>query len=132
MKYKQAKNRFIWHLLSMPVIYSMIIPLVILDIWIEAYHRICFAAYGIPYVKRGKFIRIDRHKLQYLKPFEKFNCMYCGYANGLLHYSSTIAGETEKYWCGIKHQLDEEFCEPQHHADFIPYGDEEAYRKLET
>jgi hypothetical protein len=114
----------------MPVIYSMIIPIVILDIWIEIYHRICFAAYDIPYIKRGKYIRIDRQKLKYLNFFEKFNCMYCGYANGLLHYSSVIAGETEKYWCGIKHQLEEEFCEPEHHKEFIPYGDEDAYRKI--
>ena len=55
---------------------------------------------------------------------------WCGYANGLLQYSCVIAGETEKYWCGIKHQFNEEFCEPQHHADFIQYGDEDAYRKL--
>lgn len=130
MRFKQNQNRIIWHLLSMPVIYSMIIPLVILDIWIEIYHRICFACYSIPYVKRGKYIRIDRHKLQYLKLMEKFNCMYCGYANGLLHYSSVIAAETEKYWCGIKHKQDGEFCEPEHHKDFIPYGDEEAYSKL--
>ena len=114
----------------MPVIYSMTIPLIILDLWIEIYHRICFAAYGIPYVKRGKYIRIDRQKLQYLSFLEKLNCMYCGYANGLLHYSCVIAGETEKYWCGIKHQLDGEFCEPEHHEEFIPYGDEEAYKKL--
>lgn len=130
MKFKQNQNRFVWHLLSMPVIYSMIIPLVILDIWIEIYHRICFACYGISYVKRKKYIRIDRQKLKYLSALEKFNCMYCGYANGLLHYSFTIAGETEKYWCGIKHKQDGEFCEPEHHKDFIKYGDEEAYRKL--
>ena len=130
MKYKQNNHRFVWHLLSMPVIYSMTIPLVILDLWIEIYHRICFAAYGIPYVKRGKYIRVDRQKLRYLSFLEKLNCMYCGYANGLLHYSLIIAGETEKYWCGIKHKPDSDFCEPEHHKEFIAYGDEEAYRKL--
>lgn len=56
--------------------------------------------------------------------------MYCGYANGVLHYTSVIAGETEKYWCGIKHKSDAEFIAPHHHNEFIDYGDEEAYRKV--
>jgi len=129
MKYKK-NNRLLWHLLSMPFIYSMTIPLIILDIWIEVYHRICFAAYGIHYVKRNKYIRIDRQKLKYLNIIEKLNCMFCGYANGLLHYSLVIAGETEKYWCGIKHNTDNNFVEPVHHNGFIDYNDEEAYRKL--
>jgi hypothetical protein len=56
--------------------------------------------------------------------------MYCGYANGLLHYASAIAGETEKYFCGIKHQSDPNFIEPPHHKNFVKYGDEEAFRSL--
>lgn len=114
----------------MPFIYSVTIPLVIFDIWLEVYHRICFAAYGLPYVKRSQYIRIDRQKLKYLNIIEKLNCMYCGYANGLLHYSSIIAGETEKYWCGIKHKKDNGFIEPAHHNEFIEYGDEEAFRGI--
>jgi len=109
----------------------MIVPLIILDLWIEVYHRVCFAAYGISYVKRSAYIKIDRHKLEYLNFFEKINCVYCGYANGLLQYSCVIAGETEKYWCGIKHKSDGIFIEPQHHKDFIPYGDKESYLNLE-
>lgn len=131
MKYKKDNNRLIWHLLSMPFIYSVTIPLVIFDIWLEVYHRICFTAYGLPYVKRSQYIRIDRQKLKYLNIIEKLNCMYCGYANGLLHYSSIIAGETEKYWCGIKHKKDNGFIEPAHHNEFIEYGDEEAFRSIQ-
>lgn len=130
MQFKKHKSRFFRHSISAPFIYSMIIPLILLDIWIEAYHRVAFATYGINYVKRKKYIKIDRHKLQYLTFFEKLNCMYCGYANGLLQYSATIAGETEKYWCGIKHKLDENFIEPEHHKEFLQYGDEESYIKL--
>ncbi|MFN8115287.1 MAG: hypothetical protein U0W65_04195 [Bacteroidia bacterium] len=132
MKSKQHKNRIIFQIPVMPVIYSLIIPIVVLDIWVEVYHRICFWAYGIPYVKRSEYIKIDRHKLSYLDAFEKLNCMYCGYVNGLLHYVSTIAGETEKYWCGIKHQQDPKFHAPAHHKDFLEYGDAEAYRKLQN
>lgn len=130
MQFKKYNKRFFRHSISAPFIYSMIIPLIILDIWIEAYHRVAFATYGIDYIKRKKYIKIDRHKLKYLNFFEKLNCMYCGYANGLLNYSCKIAGETEKYWCGIKHKFDENFIEPEHHNDFIPYGDEESYMKL--
>ena len=130
MKSKQHKDRIIFQIPVMPLIYSLIIPIVVLDIWVEIYHRICFWAYGIPYVKRHNYVKIDRHKLSYLDYFEKLNCMYCGYVNGLLHYVSAIAGETEKYWCGIKHKPDADFLEPVHHKDFINYGDEDAYRKL--
>jgi hypothetical protein len=130
MKSKQHQNRLIYQIPVMPVIYSLIIPIILLDIWVEIYHRICFLAYGIPYVIRKNYIKIDRHKLSYLSNFEKLNCMYCGYVNGLLQYSSVIAGETEKYWCGIKHQADSNFQAPAHHKDFIEYGDKEAYQKL--
>jgi len=130
MNSKQHKDRIIFQIPVMPLIYSLIIPIIVLDIWVEIYHRVCFWAYGIAYVKRGNYIKIDRHKLSYLDYFEKLNCMYCGYVNGLLHYASAIAGETEKYWCGIKHKADADFQEPAHHKGFIAYGDEEAYRKL--
>ncbi len=57
--------------------------------------------------------------------------MYCGYANGLLAYVGKIAAETEKYWCGIKHDRSiGELIEPEHHKDFIEYNDEEAYKEI--
>lgn len=131
MEFKHySGRRFFSHLLSAPVIYSMIIPLVILDFCFEVYHRICFALYGIAYIERSRYIKIDRYRLSYLKPIEKINCMYCGYANGLLHYVSVICAETERYWCGIKHSKDKNFIPPEHHKDFLPYGDERAYKKF--
>lgn len=130
MHSRKIKDRSLFHILTSPVIYSLIVPFLVIDIWVEIYHRVCFTAYRIPYVSRSKYIRIDRHKLAYLNPFEKLNCMYCGYINGLVHYVSVIAGETEKYWCGIRHKADPEFIEPAHHRDFLPYGDEEAFRNF--
>ena len=57
--------------------------------------------------------------------------MYCGYINGLYTYAVQIAGETEKYWCGIKHQKDgSDFVEPKHHSEFLEYGDERAYKAI--
>jgi len=115
------------HLLAAPFIYFQIIPLIFSDISTEIYHRICFPLYGLPYVKRGKYIKIDRHKLSYLTTFEKINCVYCGYGNGLLHYLSAIAGESEKYWCGIAHAKRAGFIPQEHQKDFLPYGDKKAF-----
>ncbi|RME14097.1 MAG: hypothetical protein D6801_09880, partial [Alphaproteobacteria bacterium] len=53
-------------LLTAPVIYSLIVPLVVLDIWVSLYQWICFPAYGIARVRRRDFIAIDRHHLAYL------------------------------------------------------------------
>ena len=129
MDYKDDKKRIPLWLLSGPFVYVMIVPLVILDIFAEIYHRICFFLYGIPYVSRKKYIKIDRHKLKYLWWFDKINCAYCGYANGLLRYTAEIAARTEKYWCGIKHKKDPEFNEPEHHKNFEEYGDKDNYKK---
>lgn len=125
--YKHEERRIPWQLLTAPVIYAMIVPVVIFDLCLEIYHRICFPSYGIPYVRRGDHIRIDRHKLSYLDPIDKMNCLYCSYINGLMHYASEIAARTEKYWCGIKHRQGGGFKEPEHHKDFLPYGDEKAF-----
>lgn len=38
-----------------------------------------------------------------------------------------IFARTEEYWCGIQHQDDPEFNAPEHHVDFLPYGDEEEF-----
>jgi hypothetical protein len=108
----------------------MIIPVVISDIWIEIYHRICFPLYGIPYVKRSNYIRItDRAKLPYLSWPERLSCAYCGYVNGWLHYASAIAGETEKYWCAIAHLEERGYKPAEHEKDFVKYGDKEGFSK---
>ena len=105
----------------------MIVPLVILDLFFTIYHIICFPLFGIPLVKRSDYIKIDRHKLSYLKFDEKIYCAYCGYGNGLLYYCWVIAGKTEKYWCGIKHNRDDGFVESPHHKDFLEYGNEKEF-----
>jgi len=130
MEYKKYPERFFRHTISMPFIYAMIIPLILFDICLEIYHQICFRLYKISIVDRSKYIKIDRQKLEYLTRWERLNCAYCGYANGLMHYASVIAGETEKYWCGIKHAKDPNFIPPVHHKDFIEYDDEEGYKNF--
>ena len=123
-------ERWVRHFLAAPFIYASFVPLVLLDIWLELYHRVCFPLYGIPYVQRARYFKYDREKLPYLTPIDQINCKYCAYANGLLRYATVIAGETEKYWCGIQHQKDPNFIPPEHHKDFLPYGDEKALKEF--
>ena len=129
MEYRRHPERFLRHLLSVPFIYILVLPLIVLDIFIELYKQICFRLYGIELIKRRDYIRIDRHKLSYLNLIEKINCAYCGYANGLLNYAVAIAGATEKYWCGIKHRKYRGFVEPAHHENFLKYGDKKSFKR---
>lgn len=130
MEFKKHKNRFFKHLIATPFIYAVFLPLLLLDVFTEIYHRVCYPLYGFRYVKRSDYIRIDRHKLRYLNVFEKINCVYCGYANGLAQYFVRIASDTEKYWCGIRHKPGGTFNEPKHHKKLLAYNDEEAYREF--
>jgi hypothetical protein len=119
------------NILAGPVIYSMIVPLALLDAWATLYQHICFRAYGIPRVARKTFIVVDRQHLAYLNFIEKLNCIYCGYGNGVIAYAREIASRTEQYWCPVKHAL--RIRDPhQRYLKFLEYGDAEGYRvKLE-
>ncbi len=133
MRYKKHPELLLRNFLSIPFIFSMIIPIVILDIFLEIYHNIAFRLYKIPLIKRRNYIKIDRHKLKYLSLLDKFGCTYCGYVNELLMYASAVSRETEKYWCGIKHKEDKDnntFHIPLYHKDFLEYGDEESYKNI--
>lgn len=128
MKFRHHPERGLRHLASGPFLYAMIFPLILLDLSMEVYHRICFPLYGIPYVKRSRYIVFDRHKLSYLTFLEKMSCEYCAYANGLLFYAATIAAETEKYWCSVKHAGKKDFVPPPHHSRFLGYNDKEEFQ----
>ncbi|MBL7021837.1 hypothetical protein ISR92_00715 [Patescibacteria group bacterium] len=127
MKFLRVKYRHIKHIPVQLFIFLPIIPILVLDFFIELYHKISFPIYGYPYIKREEYIVIDRHKLSYLNLRQKLACMYCGYANGVMAYWVRIAGETEKYWCGIKHGSVNGFKEPEHHEGFVNYGDEQEF-----
>ena len=114
------------YILSAPVIYGMIIPLVILDLSITFYQHICFRIYGIPRVQRTDYLVIDRHHLAYLNAIEKFNCTYCGYGNGLIEYAREVVGRTEQYWCPLKHA--QRTLDPHNRTlKYCDYGDAEAW-----
>lgn len=130
MEYKRHPERLMNHFIAGPIVYALAVPLVILDISLEIYHRICFPLYGIPFVPRKSYFRFDRARLPYLTMWEKINCQYCSYANGLLLYASVIAGETEQYWCSIRNKNTEGFIEPEHHNTFLHYGDKKEFKKF--
>ena len=116
------------HLLLAPVIYSLIVPIALLDAWITLYQTICFPLFGIARVRRDAYIALDRHHLAYLNVIEKANCDYCGYANGVLAYVREVAGRTEQYWCPIRHG--KRVRAPHlHYKEFVDYGDAAGYQQ---
>lgn len=113
--------------LTAPVIYSLIVPLLLLDLFVTLYHAICFPVYGIAKVRRTDYFAFDRRHLAYLNVLEKINCAYCSYANGLIAYVREVAGRTEQYWCPIKHAV--KISDPhRRYYEFLEYGDAEGYR----
>jgi hypothetical protein len=115
--------------LSAPIIYSLIVPIALLDLCITAYQRICFPAYGIACVRRSAYIVLDRHHLAYLNAIEKLNCMYCSYANGVFAYVREVAGRTEQYWCPIRHA--KRVIAPHvHYREFVEYGNAGQYKQM--
>lgn len=114
-------------ILSAPLIYALIIPLVLLDLFITVYQTVCFPIYGIPRVHRRDYLIFDRHHLGYLNLIEKLNCAYCSYANGLIGYVREIASRTEQHWCPIKHAR-RVIGAHAAYAAFEDFGDAEGYR----
>ena len=55
---------------SAPIIYSVALPFLLLDLWVTLYQWICFPIYGIPYVRRSDYVALDRRKLGYLNGIE--------------------------------------------------------------
>ena len=112
--------------LTSPVIYSVILPIALLDAFLSGYQRICFPIYGIPRVRRRDYVLDDRHRLAYLNPIERMNCLYCGYANGVIAYAREVASRTEQYWCPIK-QARRVRTPHDRYPRFLEYGDAEGY-----
>lgn len=117
----------ILHLLSAPVIWSVLIPAVILDGFVSLYQWVCFPIYKITKVKRSDYIIIDRHRLGYLNAIEKLNCLYCSYFNGLMGYVSEVAARTEQYWCPIRHASRMKSIHSRYQK-FFEYGDSTRFR----
>ena len=116
------------NILTAPVIYSGIIPFLLLDLFVTVYQAICFPIYGIPKLRRADYLIFDREELPYLNIIEKFNCFYCSYANGLASYMRETGARTEQYWCPIKHARRIRDAH-EHYNKFFEFGDAESFAK---
>jgi len=130
-KMRKGWLRFLWDaprfsLVTAPVIYSLAIPLLLLDAWLWFYQTLCFPSYGIPKVERSRYVLLDRRHLRYLNWIERVNCDYCGYANGLVAFAREVTARTEQYFCPIKHASR---CAGPHarYHDFSDFGDAESF-----
>lgn len=136
---KLKTNLFRWlvtdrpqNLITGPLIYGMIIPLVMLDICVSFYQSVCFPIYGIIKVRRADYLVFDRRHLGFLNLIEKFHCTYCEYANGLMSYMTEILARTEQYFCPIKHARKVLHAHSRYQR-FLNYGDADDYQaKLES
>lgn len=112
--------------LTAPIIYGMIVPLVFADLCVSFYQATCFPIYKIAKVKRRDYIVYDHRHLAYLNFFEKFHCLYCSYANGVLSYAREIVARTEQYFCPIKH-AHKILQAHERYRQFLSYGDADDY-----
>jgi hypothetical protein len=135
-RHKELKSRLSRYVLgarplfviTSPVIYSLIVPLVLLDVLVWLYQWVCFPVYGIARVRRRDYLILDRHQLAYLNAIEKINCAYCSYATGLISYVREVTSRTEQYWCPIKHAR-RIVGMHERYAKYSDYGDAESYHK---
>jgi len=116
------------NLITGPIIYSMIIPLLITDFFVSFYQFTCFPIYGIKRVRRSDYIVYDRLQLNYLNFIEKFHCTYCAYGNGMIAYVSEVIARTEQYFCPIKHAR-KILGTHSRYDRFLEYGDAVDYEK---
>ncbi len=113
--------------LTAPVIYLLVVPFALLDLFITIYQVVCFPVYGIPKVRRRDYLVFDRRYLAYLNVLEKLNCAYCSYVNGLIGYVREIGSRTEQFWCPIKHAR-KLVGTHSGYDRFSEFGDADAYR----
>jgi hypothetical protein len=131
-RFRTGLIKYLWtadirSFLAAPFLYFLIIPFLILDLFVTIYQGICFPLFGIAKTKREDFIVFDRAHLAYLNFFEKINCAYCSYANGLIAYIREIGGKTEQYWCPIKYAKKAYLGHP-YYKNFLDYGDAISYQ----
>ena len=113
--------------LTAPVIYALLMPILLLDLSITIYQHICFRAYGLPRVKRSNYFVYDRTHLAYLNLIEKINCAYCSYGNGVMAYGREVVARTEQYWCPIKHARKVMAAHP-YYTGFVDFGNAQSYK----
>lgn len=130
---KTRALRYLFHanplmVLTAPIIYSLLIPVALLDVCVSVFQAICFTIYKIPKVRRRDYLVFDRHHLAYLNFIEKTNCAYCSYANGVIAFAREVAARTEVYWCPIKHARRVLGPHP-YYQKFADFGDADGFQE---
>jgi len=115
-------------IVTAPVTWFCLLPVLLMDLMITICQAVCFPVYGIPKVRRGDFVVLDRHHLSYLNFIEKMNCVYCGYFNGVVAYAREVAARTEQHWCPIKHARQVGDIHSRYKY-FFDYGDGKRYHQ---
>ncbi len=116
------------NVLTAPLIYAGLLPMLLLDLFLFVYQEVCFPIYGIAKVRRGDHLVFDRQDLPYLNLIERINCGYCSYGNGLAGLFREVSARTEQYWCPIKHAR-RIVAAHERYPRFFEYGDADSYRK---
>lgn len=119
-KGKKLKDKnFIMRIIGITMIWSAIIPIVLVDIFANVYQAVYFTIQGIPKIDRNKYLNFDRWNLSKLTLGQKISCIYCGYANGITAWFKAIVNQTEVYSCAVKHQY--EMPGQEHQKNFAEY-----------
>lgn len=114
--------------LAAPFAYALIVPFLMLDMSLWVYQHVCFPAFRIAKVPRGRYFSYDRGRLPYLGGSQRLSCLYCSYANGLIAYAREIGARTEQYFCPIKHLRVPESTHSRY-SHFAEHGDAEAFQR---
>lgn len=114
------------NLITGPIIYSVIVPLLILDAFVSLYQSVCFPIYKVKPFRRSDYIVFDRQRLKYLDWISKFHCAYCAYAVGLVGFVAAVIGATEAYFCPIKHHSKESHLAPRSYP-YLAYEQAEDF-----
>jgi hypothetical protein len=103
-------------------LYSLALPLLLLDVWVTICQAVLFPLLRVAPVVRRDYLVFDRHRLPYLNLIQRLNCLYCGYANGVLAYVREVAARLEQYWCAVQHRRQPRDPHARY-AAFAAYGD---------
>jgi len=115
-------------IICIPFVYGLFIPLLLLDISVSLYQRVCFTFWALPKTIRSDYVVFDRRHLAYLNGIQKLNCLFCSYANGVIAFAQEIASQTEQYWCPIKHAARMRVAHKRY-QNFLEYGDAEGFQR---
>jgi len=113
---------YIRHCLSIPFIYALFFPAVLLDAFVSLYNVAAFPLYGLRPVRRSDYVVFERRYLRYLGPVQRMNCWYCSYLNGLFAYFVEVGARTERYWCPIR-ATRRPISPHRFYDEFAAYGD---------